>query len=89
VGTPEEARKILSYNPDKFPHWDGKGVQEFPFRKETFITTPSKAKKLLGWSPKHILTNDIPGEVKEYEQLGGPAEVWTNEEIKYDLEVII
>ena len=34
----------------------GKGVQEFPFRKETFITSNSKAKALLNWKPKHIIT---------------------------------
>jgi hypothetical protein len=25
----------------------------FPFRKETFITSPTKAKAVLGWTPKH------------------------------------
>jgi len=84
----EETPKHLYYEPKEFDHWDGKGVQEFPFRRETFITTPSKAKLLLGWAPKHSLAEDLKKEVEEYQQMGGFKEQWTMEELKYDLEVI-
>lgn len=88
LGNSEEDQKFLSYDPENFPDWDGKGVQEFPFRKETFITSNSKAKQLLNWKPKHIITNDLKAEIEEYKSLGGFDEKWSNEEIKYDLEVI-
>ena len=34
--------KYLFYEPTEFEHWDGSGVQEFPFRRDTFVTTPNK-----------------------------------------------
>lgn len=87
LGNSDADLKHIYFNPDNFPNWDGKGVQEFPFRKETFITSPSKAIHALKWSPKHTLANGIVEEVAEYKRLGGFDEKWSNEEIKYDLEV--
>ena len=43
----------------------GKGVQEFPFRKETFITSPSKIKALLHWKPKRSLQTDLAADIAE------------------------
>jgi len=80
--------KHLYYEPKDFDHWDGKGVQEFPFRRETFITTPSKAKLMLSWAPKHSIADDMKAEIQEYEALGGFKENWTDEETKYDMEVL-
>jgi len=88
VGNTEEDARFIYYDPDQFSHWDGKGVQEFPFRKETFITTPSKAKQLLGWAPKHSLLADLKEEVAEYRRAGGASEQWTGEETKYDAEIL-
>jgi len=59
----------------------------FPFRAETFVTTPSKAKLLLGWSPKHSLEKDIGAEIAAYEAKGGFTAKWTLEELRCDMEV--
>lgn len=88
VGNADEDARFVHYDPDQFAHWDGKGVQEFPFRKETFITSPSKAKLLLGWAPKRSILSDLKEEVAEYKRTGGADEKWTGEETKYDAEVI-
>ena len=64
-------------------------MQEFPFRRETFITTPSKATTLLGWTPKKSIIDDIKAEVAIYEKTGGLKESWSNEkELKYDEEIM-
>jgi len=78
----------LFYEPKDFEHWDGSGVQEFPFRRDTFITTPNKAITSLGWKPTKSITKDIEAEVALYEKLGGKAEEWSIKELKYDFEVI-
>lgn len=36
--------KYLFYEPKDFDNWDGSGVQEFPFRRDTFVTTPNKVR---------------------------------------------
>ena len=59
----------------------------FPFRAETFITTPSKAKLLLGWTPKHRIESDIADEVAAYEAKGGFTAKWSLEELRCDMEV--
>jgi len=38
----EKDVKYLFYEPKDFDHWDGSGVMEFPFRRDTFVTTPNK-----------------------------------------------
>jgi hypothetical protein len=42
---------IVTYDPKEFPD----AMDEFPFRAETFVTTPNKAKAALGWAPKHTV----------------------------------
>jgi nucleoside-diphosphate-sugar epimerase len=86
-GNSEDDIKFLSYEPKLFDHWDGSGVMEFPFRRDTFITTPSKAKLALGWSPKHNIVDDIAEEIAEYEAQGGTKESWGLEQLRYDMEV--
>ena len=88
LGNSEDDQKFLQYDPDAYPDWDGKGVQEFPFRKETFITSNSKAKHLLNWKPKHIISEDLVAEIEEYKSIGGFDEKWTDEETKYDAQII-
>lgn len=80
--------KYLHYDPEDFAHWDGTGPMEFPFRANSFITTPSKAKVSLGWSPKYNLETDIESELEEYKTIGGTKQKWTMNELRYDLEVI-
>lgn len=84
----EDVRKYLFYDPNEFDHWKGSGAAQFPFRRDTFITTPSKAKQLLGWSPKHSIDKDIAEEVKEYVSGEYMKEEWGREVLKQDLEVI-
>mmetsp|Transcript_24701 Transcript_24701/g.41183 ORF Transcript_24701/g.41183 Transcript_24701/m.41183 type:complete len:374 (-) Transcript_24701:157-1278(-) len=85
--TPEEDRKYMYYDPKDFSHWKGSGAQVFPFRRDTFITTPSKAKLALGWSPAHVFSDDVAAEVADYLGTADPAKEWATEELKYDLEV--
>ena len=84
----EEAIRYFHYDPEDFTHWDGTGPMEFPFRASSFITTPSKAKVLLGWSPKYQLESDIAAELEEYKSIGGTKEKWGLKELRYDLEII-
>jgi nucleoside-diphosphate-sugar epimerase len=88
LGNDASDMRFMYYEPKDFDKWDGSGVQEFPFRRETFITSPSKAKMLLGWTPRHRIEDHIAADIKEYEELGGFKEKWGVEEVKYDLEVI-
>lgn len=89
VGNDPAAASYTYYEPRDFPEWDGAGVQEFPFRRETFITTPNKATTLLGWEPKRSIVDDIKEEVAIYEANGGTKEVWSNDkELKYDMEIV-
>jgi len=66
--TPAEKRKYLYYEPKDFDQWDGSTVQEFPFRRETFVVAPSKAKLLLGFRPTHSLVQDLAEELAEYKK---------------------
>jgi len=78
----------LYYEPKAFDNWDGTGVMEFPFRRETFIVSPSKAQQLLGWKATHTIEQDIKEEIAEWEANGGRAEEWSLAELKYDMEIV-
>lgn len=81
--------KYLFYDPKDFDAWKGStGAMEFPFRRDTFITTPSKASIMLGWEPKHLLNDDIVEQIDVYKQVGGLDESWGVNELKRDLEII-
>eukprot|EP00595_Chromulina_sp_UTEXLB2642_P003157 CAMPEP_0196765942 /NCGR_PEP_ID=MMETSP1095-20130614/15663_1 /TAXON_ID=96789 ORGANISM="Chromulina nebulosa, Strain UTEXLB2642" /NCGR_SAMPLE_ID=MMETSP1095 /ASSEMBLY_ACC=CAM_ASM_000446 /LENGTH=353 /DNA_ID=CAMNT_0042125369 /DNA_START=32 /DNA_END=1089 /DNA_ORIENTATION=- len=85
----ETASKILSYDPKNFPEWDGKeDVAEFPFRKETFITSVNKAKDVLNWSPTRSLAKDVKGEVDEYLSSSKAKDTWSIKQLRYDFEII-
>ena len=86
--TASEGRKYLYYEPKEFDHCDGAGVMEFPFRRDTFIVSSNKAKVVLGWRPQHSLLPGIRAEVAAYLAGDGPAEQWTVEELRYDLELL-
>jgi nucleoside-diphosphate-sugar epimerase len=53
-------QRICSYDPELFPE------VQFPFRKETFITSPNKAMRLLGWKPNRRIDSDIGFEVHRF-----------------------
>ena len=60
----------------------------FPFRRETFITSPSKAKHVLRWKgPKHTLLNDMKAEVEAYKNGVDASKTWTKDQLREDLEV--
>ena len=81
--------KYLFYEPKDFDTWkDSTGAMEFPFRRDTFITTPSKASLLLDWEPQHLLHDDIVEQIELYKQLGGLDKPWGVEELQRDLEII-
>jgi nucleoside-diphosphate-sugar epimerase len=58
VGTAESEQMYMYFDPKLY------ATVQFPFRRETFITSPGKAKKLLQWAPKHRLEQDLKEEVK-------------------------
>jgi len=60
----------------------------FPFRKETFITSPTKAKAVLGWIPKHKFDKDIVDEVAAYVASPAANEAWGTEQLRADLEIL-
>lgn len=60
----------------------------FPFRKETFITSPGKAKLALNWAPTHKFDQDIVEEVKAYVAGDLANEKWGTEQLKADLEIL-
>lgn len=88
LGKDASTAKYMYYEPNDFNNWDGSGVMQFPFRRDTFITTPSKAKLLLGWKPKHNLEDDLDVDIREYADAGGFTDKWSMKEVKYDLEII-
>jgi nucleoside-diphosphate-sugar epimerase len=38
----------------------------FPFRDRSFVTSPGKARRLLGWAPRHALAEDLISEVQDF-----------------------
>jgi len=81
--------KVLPYDPSKFSHWEATTeVSLFPFRKETFITTPNKAKTLLGWKPIHNVEDDLAAEVAVYQAKGGFDKAWGSDELRWDEELV-
>jgi len=50
----------------------GKGakVEGFPFRAIHFFADPSKAKRVLGWKPKHDFLSDVPALLEQYKAEG-------------------
>lgn len=82
VGSQEQDRGYLYFDPKLY------GSVQFPFRRETFVTSPGKAKRLLQWAPKHTLEGDMGVEVADYK--GGPdsGREWRMEDLRADLEIL-
>lgn len=83
LGNSAEDRRYMYYEPKEFEHWKG----GFPFRRDTFITSPGKAKQLLGWAPKHKFAADVAAEVADYKSTGAHEKEWGIEELSNDFEV--
>jgi nucleoside-diphosphate-sugar epimerase len=62
--------KVLLYDPEALG-LGGKGKAEgFPFRTIHFFASSEKAKRELGWTPKHTFLDDVKDLVEDYKRLG-------------------
>jgi hypothetical protein len=60
-------------------------MKVFPFRRDTFIVSPSKAKNRLGWASTSSIEQDIEEEINTYLASGKQNAEWSSEsELKYD-----
>lgn len=59
--------KIVYYDPDSVGLEKGEG---FPLRTGHFFANVDKAKKVLGWQPKHKFTTDVAQRLEEFQALG-------------------
>jgi len=55
--------KIVHYDPASVSLSKGEG---FPFRTVHFFASADKAKKVLGWRPKHNFLDDVAARLDEY-----------------------
>lgn len=85
LGNDDKLRQYMYYDPLDFSHWKG----GFPFRRDTFITTPSKAKQLLDWVPKYAFDAVMAAaELADYKANGDADKEWTKKDLSNDLEVM-
>ncbi|KAG7672381.1 hypothetical protein Ndes2526B_g09108 [Nannochloris sp. 'desiccata'] len=59
--------KIVRYDPSSVELAKGQG---FPFRAVHFFASSEKAKKVLGWKPKHDFVSDVGERLEEYKASG-------------------
>ena len=59
--------KIVKYDPSSVKLEKGQG---FPFRAVHFFASSEKAKKVLGWKPKHDFVSDVAERLEEYKATG-------------------
>lgn len=59
--------KIVHYHPNSVQLAKGEG---FPFRTVHFFASADKAKKVLGWRPKHNFLDDVAARLDEYMSSG-------------------
>lgn len=74
--------KYLYFDPLNYQNVD------FPFRRETFITSSGKAKRLLDWKPSHSLDKDIEVEVEDYIKSSAAKETWGLDQLRADMEIL-
>lgn len=88
-GNSDDDVKFLYYDPDEFSSWKSSDpLVRFPFRSQTFIASPSKAKRVLGWRPRRDVLSDLAEEARAYEATGGRRQKWGLDQLRYDLEVV-
>lgn len=81
LGNAESDAKMTYYEPKDYP--DTKF--DFPFRRDTFVTSPAKVQEKLGWKSVHNVANDLVSECAIYEKNGGMKSDWsTDKELKGD-----
>jgi len=61
--------EIVHYDPAAIGLKKGEG---FPFRTTHFFASAEKAKRELGWQPKHSFIDDLPELVDAYQASGRP-----------------
>lgn len=58
--------QVLLYDPKALGLGDKGKAEGFPFRTLHFFTNVSKAKRELGWTPKHNFMADVPAMIQQY-----------------------
>lgn len=66
----KEDAKVVLYDPEAVGTGKKGKADGFPFRTEHFFASSDKAKRELGWSPKHNFLADVAERVAEYKALG-------------------
>ncbi|CAM9433081.1 unnamed protein product [Ascophyllum nodosum] len=66
VAKPDDSKTAYLYDPREVEL--GKGW--FPFRNNHFVVNSEKAKRLLGWTPKHTITGDLAEYFEGYKAAG-------------------
>ena len=59
--------RIVHYDPSSVKLGKGEG---FPFRTVHFFASSDKAKRVLGWKPKHDFLSDVESRLEEYKSAG-------------------
>jgi nucleoside-diphosphate-sugar epimerase len=62
--------KVVLYDPEAVGTGKKGKAEGFPFRTEHFFASSDKAKRELGWKPKHDFMADVADRVAEYKALG-------------------
>jgi nucleoside-diphosphate-sugar epimerase len=62
--------KVVLYDPEAVGTGKKGKADGFPFRTEHFFASADKAKRELGWTPKHDFLADVADRVAEYKALG-------------------
>lgn len=66
----KEDAKVVLYDPEAVGTGKKGKAEGFPFRTEHFFASADKAKRELGWKPKHDFLADVAQRVQEYKALG-------------------
>jgi nucleoside-diphosphate-sugar epimerase len=66
----KEDAKVVLYDPEAVGTGKKGKADGFPFRTEHFFASADKAKRELGWKPKHDFLADVGQRVEEYKALG-------------------
>jgi len=89
LGHDAKEAQYLFYNPSDFNTWTDKStISQIPFRPQSFIISPSKAKVHLNWSVKHDITLDILSEIETYKATKGTGNTWGLSELRCDMEIV-
>jgi nucleoside-diphosphate-sugar epimerase len=62
--------RVVVYNPEETGTGKGGKAEGFPFRTVHFFASSDKAKRELGWQPRHDFISDVPTLVREYTASG-------------------